>query len=111
VPAHNFDQYAIYLFSSKSTGEASSGYVAGIYFYQGGKYRGRAFFYPDGQTLPDPIHDSNLERIFININLSQFHAIAEILRTEKPLFIYYYGAANAGIRSGREPVGEEEGIT
>ena len=53
MPAHNFDQYAIYLFSSKSTGEASSGYVAGIYFYQGGKYRGRAFFYPDGRTLPD----------------------------------------------------------
>jgi hypothetical protein len=32
----------------------------------------------------------------------------EMIRTEKPIYLYYYGPTNAALRSGKEPVGEEE---
>jgi len=40
---------------------------------------------------------------------SQLHAVLDVLRNEKPLVVYYESATNAALRSGVEPIGEEEG--
>ncbi len=106
---YNIDGYALRLWSSKPVTNLSPGSaVAGIYFYQGNTYRGYGYFFPDGTELAPPVFDANNGRIFLHFNLSQFHAIMDTLRNESPLYIYYNSPTHAALRSGKEPVGEEE---
>jgi len=106
---YKIDGYAIRSWSSRPTTNMSPGTaVAGIYLYEGNKYRGYVYFFPDGTNLASPVHDPANGRIFLHFNLCQFHAIMEMLRTEKPIYLYYLSPTNAALRSGKEPVGEEE---
>ncbi len=82
--------------------------VAGIYLYEGNTYRGYIYFFPDGTALAPPVEDSASGRVFLYFNLSQFHATMEMLRTEEPIYLYYVSPTQAALRSGKEPVGEEE---
>ena len=61
-----------------------------------------------GTPLAPPVHDPANGRTFLHFNLCQFHAVLEMLRTEEPIYLDYYGPTNAALRTGREPVGEEE---
>ena len=109
MPAYNVDGYAIRMWSSRPTTNLSPGTaVAGIYLYEGNTYRGYVYFFPDGTALAPPVFDAANGRVFLHFNLSQFHVTAEILRTEKPIYHYYFSPTNAALSSGREPVGEEE---
>lgn len=109
MPSYQVDSYAVRMWSSRPTTDKSPGTaVAGIYLYSGGSYRGYVYFFPDGTALNPPVFHSSSERVFLHFNLSQFHATAELLRTEEPVFIYYFGPNNAGLFTGREPTGEEE---
>ncbi|MFO7918769.1 MAG: hypothetical protein R6V13_11905 [Anaerolineae bacterium] len=111
MAGYNIDGYAIRLWSSRPTTDLSPGTaVAGIYLYEGNTYRGYVYFFPDGTPLSPPVHDSTNGRIFLHFNLCQFHAVMEMLRTEEPLYVYYLSPTNAALRSGKEPVGEEEGV-
>lgn len=107
---YKIDSYAIRLWSSRPTTNLSPGTaVAGIYLYGAKRtYRGYVYFFPDGTPLAPPVHDSTNGRIFVHFNLSQFHAVMEMMRTEKPIYLYYLSPTNAALRSGAEPVGEEE---
>lgn len=106
---YKIDGYALRLWSSRPTTNLSPGTAAaGIYLYEGNTYRGYAYFYPDGTALLAPVHDSANGRVMLRFNLSQFHAVMEMLRTEEPIYLYYYSPTNAALRSGKEPVGEEE---
>ena len=106
---YNIDGYAIRQWSTRPTTNLSPGVaVAGIYLYQGNTYRGYVYFFPDGTNLAPPVFDSSNGRIFLHFNLSQFHATMEILREEKPIYVYYLSPSNAALRSGVEPIGEEE---
>lgn len=103
------DGYALRLWSSRPTTNLSPNTaVAGIYLYEGDKYRGYVYFFPDGTPLNPPIHHSADGRIFLHFNLSQFHPTMELLRNEDPIYIYYMSPTHAALRSGKEPVGEEE---
>jgi len=102
------DGYATRLWSSRPTANLTGSAVAGIYLYEGNTYRGYVYFFPDGAHLDPPVFHSATGRIFLNFNLSQFHATLEMLRTEKPIYLYYLSTTNAYLRSGKEPVGEEE---
>jgi hypothetical protein len=109
MPSYRIDGYALRLWSSRPTTNLSPGTaVAGIYLYEGTKYRGYAYFFPDGTPLSPAVLDSVNGRIFLHFNLCQFHAVMEMLRTEEPIYIYYIGPTNAALRSGKEPTGEEE---
>ena len=106
---YKIDGYGVRLWSSRPTTNLSPGVaVAGIYLYQGKTYRGYAYFFPDGTPLASAVRDSAKGRIFLHLNLSQFHSTLEMLRTEKPVYVYYLSPTNAALRTGREPVGEEE---
>lgn len=106
---YEIDGYALRIWSSRPVTNLSPGVaVAGIYLYQGKDYRGYVYFFPDGTPLSPPIHDSSAGRIFLHLNLSQFHSVMEMMRTEEPIYVYYYGPTNAALRSGVEPTGEEE---
>ncbi len=109
MASFKIDGYALRLWSSRSTTNLSPGTaVAGIYLYEGNNYRGYVYFFPDGTPLSPPVEDANNGRVFLHFNLSQFHATMEMLRTEKPIYIYYISPTHAALRSGKEPVGEEE---
>ncbi len=106
---YKIDGYAIRLWSSRSTTNLSPGTaVAGIYLYEEKEYRGYVYFFPDGTPLAPSVHDPANSRIFLHFNLCQFHSVMEMLRTEEPIYIYYFSPTNAALRSGMEPVGEEE---
>jgi hypothetical protein len=106
---YNVDGYALRIWSSRPTTNLSPGTaVAGIYLYQANTYRGYAYFFPDGTPLAAPVHDATNGRIFVHFSLCQFDAVLNMLQTEKPIYIYYLGPTNAALRSGMEPVGEEE---
>ena len=109
MAGYNIDGYSVRLWSSRPTTNLSPGTaVAGIYLYEGNTYRGYVYFFPDGTPLAAPVHDPANGRIFLHFNLSQLHAVTEILRTEKPIYLYYVSPTNAALRTGKEPVGEEE---
>ena len=106
---YNIDGYALRMWSSRSTTNLSPGTaVAGIYLYEGNTYRGYVYFFPDGTSLAPPVFDATNGRAFLHFNLSQFHATMEMLRNESPIYVYYGSPTNAALRSGKEPVGEEE---
>jgi hypothetical protein len=109
MPSYNIDGYSVRSWSSRPTTNLSPGTaVAGIYLYQGNVYRGYVYFFPDGTPLAPAVHDSNNGRIFLHFNLCQFHATMDMLRNEKPIYVYYISPTNAALRTGKEPVGEEE---
>lgn len=106
------DSYSVRLWSSRPTTNLSPGTaVAGIYLYEQGNYRGYAYFYPDGTPLDPPVIDSVNRFIAVHFNLSQFAAVLQQLREERPIYLYEFGPTNAGLMTGREPTGEEEGIS
>jgi hypothetical protein len=109
MPTYLIDGYSVRFWSSRPTTNLSPGVaVAGIYLYEGNTYRGYIYFFPDGTPLAPPVHDSTNGRAFIHLNLSQFRDIQTTLQTEKPIYLYYLSPSNAALRSGKEPVGEEE---
>ncbi len=81
--------------------------AAGIHLAFSKTPKGFIYFYPDGTKLPKPSTDPK-KGIILHFNLSQFHATMELLRSEKPVYIYLTPDGIAGLRTGKEPVGEEE---
>jgi hypothetical protein len=106
---YQVDGYAPRIWSSRPTTNLSPGVaVAGIYLYQGSTYRGYIYFFPDGTPLAPPVFDAANGRVFLHVNLSQLGPTLDLLRYEKPIFVYYNAPTNAALRTGVEPVGEEE---
>ncbi|MEV6305324.1 hypothetical protein AB0M02_38330 [Actinoplanes sp. NPDC051861] len=107
---YTIDTYSVRLWSSRRTTELNPGVaVAGIYLYEQGSYRGYAYFYPDGTPLSPPVINPGF--VALHYNLSQFAAVSQMLREEKPVYLFEYGATNAGLATGTEPTGEEEGLS
>jgi hypothetical protein len=108
---YNIDSYSVRLWSSRPTTNLNPGVaVAGIYLYEGGVYRGYAYFYPDGTPLSQPVIDAANGQVFVSFNLSQLGPVLQMLREEKPVYLYEFGVTNAGLMTGSEPTGEEEGL-
>ncbi|MGD9703191.1 MAG: hypothetical protein AB7Q42_10645 [Acidimicrobiia bacterium] len=112
MASYVIDTYSVRIWSSRPTTNLNPGVaVAGIYLYQGGTYRGYAYFFPDGTPLAPPVINAGTGQVFVHYNLSQFDSIVQMLREEKPIYLYEFGATNAGLMSGSEPTGEEEGLS
>ena len=109
---YEIDEYAVRFWSSRPTTTLDPGIaVAGIFLYQGPDYRGYAYFYPDGTALAPAVIDPTEPLIALHYNLSQMPAVLEVLREEQPVYLFDFGTENAGLMSGREPTGEEEGLS
>ena len=109
MPQYLVDGYALRAWSSRPTTNLSPGVaVVGVYLYEGNTYRGYIYFFPDGTPLAPPVNDSAGGKVYLHLNLSQFAAVMDTLRYEKPLYVYYQSPTNAALMSGKEPIGEEE---
>lgn len=78
-----------------------------IQFYEHDKYRGAICFFPNDADLEDAQLDSN-GRIILNMRINRLHAVLDIVRNEKPLFLFYDSPNNAGLRTGREIIGDDQ---
>jgi len=105
---YTIDRYELMMWSSRSLIDNPNSAIAGLMFYEAGtgRYRGRAYFHPDGINLPAPTESGGF--ITLRYNLCQLESVIDLLRNEKPIYLYFYSAGNAGLKTGREPVGEEE---
>ncbi len=111
MTTYNITNYSVRMWSSRPTTDHSPGVaVAGVYLYEGGSYRGYAYFFPDGTALAPAVIDAANGRIYVHFNLSQLHPVLQMLREEKPIYLYEFGVTNAGLMTGLEPTGEEEGL-
>ncbi len=103
----SFDRYSVNLKSTVDKVSQATA-IAVIYTYRGETLVGALLFYPENKLLPNAKLDTNKDIIFLSYSISQLNAVLDILRNEKPLWIYYRTGTNAGISSGKEPIGEEE---
>ena len=117
----NFDSYQINMYSSIDTGR-----TACITFYNGISFAGRIdflrnailppsyFWHPNGTSGPAQIY------IVLQMSSADLENICQLLREEKPWFIYLSGTPGIGSstngnggalqNSDKEPTGEQEGV-
>lgn len=71
---------------------------------------GLCIFLSRRYPLAAAVIDAAYGRVFVHLNLSQLGPVLMMLREEKPIYLYEFGADNAGLMTGSEPTGEEEGL-
>lgn len=103
-----FDSYQVFLY----TGPTVS-FQAVIQVYASGVFNGRIGFYPDAGpiVLNGTIAPLGTPVPAINYPLSRLESVMNMLRFEKPLYIFLDTATGNGFvgTAQQEPVGEQEG--
>ncbi len=90
--------YAVYLISGTHS--------TCIQLYEHEHCRGAVRFFPDDANLEDAQLDSE-GKIILNMRINRLHSILQVIRNEKPLFIFYESPEKAGIRTGRKTIGDD----
>lgn len=69
-------------------------------------------FHPDGASLPEPEFETPASHKMMHMPISRFHAVIDMLRMEKPCYVYCSRAAGnvVCITTEKEPFGEQEGL-
>lgn len=93
------DSYAVYVISGE--------HKSLIHFSEADTYRGTIRFFSDENEIEDASMDSD-GKIILNMHFNHFHSMLDIIRNEKPLFIFYESPSNAGIRTGSEKIGDDQ---
>ncbi len=106
--SHLIEKYRLYYYGKRSRdGE----FIAVIGFYNDrDQYLGRVRFYRDGQVIPSNSSDetTNPQQASLTMHERQLDTVVDMLRNEKPCYVVYSTPTIAYIRTGNEPVGEEE---
>ena len=80
-----------------------------IWLKNGGNFIGQLIFEPNGSALPpDSMAGGGVSLYY---HLANFENAIDLLRNEKPMYLFYYGSGGAfenGIKTTPEPVGEGE---
>ena len=87
------------------------GYKAVIHFFSDNDYFiGTAYFYRDPGLIPETDDmNSETKEISLHYRLDDFPQILDILRNEKPVYLWYHTYWNyAAITTSEEPPGEGE---
>ena len=88
---------------------SANGFPPRIALKNAGNYVGQMIFKPNGTTLPADAIANNQVQLYYHLDDFQ-HAI-DLLRNEKPIYMYYNGSGGGfenGIRTMAERVGEGE---
>lgn len=105
--SNNFDAYQVFYYSGPTQLQAV------IQVYAAGVFNGRIGFYPDaGPVVPNGLINPTGPQVpAINYALSRFPAVMDMLRFEKPLYIFFDSTSGIGFVGAAqiEPVGEQEG--
>jgi hypothetical protein len=106
MTVHVIDRYEVSMWSSRPMTPGAP--VVGIWLYGPADALGYAYFFLDSTQLQPPLINQGF--IALHYNLALFGPILQILREESPVYLYEFGASNAGLKTGTEPTGEEEGL-
>jgi hypothetical protein len=77
-----------------------------IWLLSSGKFIGQLIFHPDGSTLPPDALSGG--QVNLQYHLADFHNCAEILRTEKTVYLLYNGSgpgSENGLMTAQEAPG------
>ncbi|MDH3311708.1 MAG: hypothetical protein OEM28_01010 [Nitrosopumilus sp.] len=71
---------------------------------------GTIYFYAEKSRLPDNRQFTNFKppRTIIHTHESKLQSMIDLLRNEKPCYLYYVSKTLGGLSTTEEPVGEEE---
>ena len=88
---------------------SANGFAPRIALKNAGNYIGQMIFMPNGAVLPaDTVVDKQAQ---LHYHLDDFQNAVDLLRNEKPIYMYYNGSGGGfenGIRTMSERVGEGE---
>lgn len=102
---YEIDKYAMGVFSRAHTPDPKA--IASIVLWNGDTIRGFLNFYPNNAQLPNPHYQD--DQITLYYHVDHFDVLSDMLRNEKPLYVEYRSPPPFGLlRSGKEPIGEEE---
>lgn len=102
---YEIDNYAIGIFSRPKTPDPKA--IALIVLWYEDNIRGYLNFFPNHVDLPNPHLDNEVIQLYYHVE--HFDVITDFLRNEKPLYLEYSSPPPFGLlRSGKEPIGEEE---
>ncbi len=109
VFTNGFDAYQIFYYTQYPS---PPGFEAIIQAYQAGVFVGRIAFYSGAVPPNGTIAPLGVTVPSIHYSLSRFNDVIEILRQEKPLYLYLDTTSGIGIlaTTDKEPVGEQEGV-
>jgi hypothetical protein len=80
-----------------------------VWLKSGGAFIGQLIFEPDGSELPPDTQAGTQVNLYYH--LQDLQNVLDLLRNEKPMYLLYSGSGGGfenGIKTTREPVGEEE---
>ena len=102
------EKYSSVLFGKSYSASASVGQI--MMYDTNNRFRGYILFYPDDVELPNNTESviNGVEWCRIQMHRSEFHSVVDMFRNEKPIYVYFFNPTSAYIRTGLEPVGEEE---
>ena len=95
-----------YPVSSYATFLVNGTHLTSIQFLEHGIDRGAIRFFPDDAQLGDAELDSE-GRIYLNMRINRLSSVLDIIRHEKPLYLFYVDGKNVGLRSGQETIGDD----
>ena len=102
---YEINKYAIGVFSRTQSADPKA--IALIVLYDEDHLRGYLNFFPNNIALPNPHIENDLIQLYYHID--HFDVISDLLRNEKPLYFQFSSPPPFGLlRSGKEPIGEEE---
>lgn len=105
----NFDRYTTFLYGYGSNPPFSR--VAEVNCFHGHDFMGQLTFYREGSSVPQNSYDwqEHENRIFLNFPVERFNSVMDVLRIERPLYLWINIATKVGYvgTSALEPVGEE----
>jgi len=88
---------------------SANGFAPRIALKNAGNYIGQMIFLPNGAALPaDTVVNKQAQ---LHYHLDDFQNAVDLLRNEKPIYMYYTGSGGGfenGIRTMSEKVGEGE---
>ncbi len=88
---------------------SANGFSPRIALKNAGNYIGQLLFLPDGAAQPaDTVVNKQAQ---LHYHLGDFRNVVDLLRNEKPIYMYYNGSGSGfenGIRTMSERVGEGE---
>ena len=84
------------------------GQSAVINCYKSRSFKGSLYFYKEGTSIPASSKTSS-GYLYLRFRHSELENLLDTLRQEKPLYIWFRDEDNwGGLKTSREPVGEEE---
>jgi len=67
-----------------------------------------SFFSPTSDSVDNPPNDTPYGYFIFSFHINEYPQVIDLLRNEKPVYIFFNGTDHGYLSTSREPIGEEE---